>query len=216
MGSRENREAIAEEEKLLELYKELRTELRMQIQASNKLAMRGLAVIGAVTGYALYASVPALISIVPFIFGILFINRVTGSNEIHMYAVQLIELEKSLSEPGSPFRYEIRRGGAYGLQRAESGILGLPSMMNPFHTPVYIFFFMIVASYFMVIFAAIVVWVPNDPTLGATVQPILATLYAFLTGALVIVGVSHIRLRKRLRISVEYLLKEEQASGKSA
>lgn len=113
---------VTEEEMLLELYSELRSEVRMQIRLMNRSTARGVAVGGAIIGYALYATQPIFITLVPFIVGFLVVQVAQANIEVMMYARHMAEIESTLSESGSPFRYELVRGGAFGNRRGESDL----------------------------------------------------------------------------------------------
>lgn len=112
---------VSEEEMLLELYSELRSEVRMQMRLTNRTAARGIAVGGAIVGYALYANRLVFITLVPFVLGFLVVQVAQNLIDTMMSARHMVEIESALSEPGSPFRYELVSGGAFGDRRGTSG-----------------------------------------------------------------------------------------------
>lgn len=130
-------EELPHEEKLLRLYENLRSELRVRIRVANLRTTRGLALVGGVVGSAMVQSSFHLLAFVPIVFGVLFIDTVRSYNEVLSLSRHLVELERDLAPKQSSFQYEVRRGGAFGLARSQWGTFGWLSVANGARVVVY-------------------------------------------------------------------------------
>lgn len=83
----------SEDEKLLELQKEFRAEIRLLKRQSSRQILAGLTAIGAIVGYSLYAEILTPISSVPLVLGLIFIQEVRILNRIIRVARQMISIE---------------------------------------------------------------------------------------------------------------------------
>lgn len=190
--------AVPREEKLLTLYENLRAEIRVRIRVANVRATRGIAVVGGVVGSAMVQSSFHLLALVPIVFGILFVDTVRSYNEILSLSRHLVELERDLSERGSPFRYEVRRGGAFGLARNQWGTFGWLSVANGARIVifglVYLGAWAVLLSY----------WATPPRLFGVKVDTGLLGVFAVsLSAFLLAVALSHLAYRRRLSNEIE-------------
>ncbi|WP_135824537.1 hypothetical protein [Halorussus ruber] len=190
--------AVPREEKLLTLYENLRAEVRVRIRVANVRATRGIAVVGGVVGSAMVQSSFHLLALVPIVFGVLFVDTVRSYNEILAVARHLVELERDLAERGSPFQYEVRRGGAFGLARNQWGTFGWLSVANGARIiifgGVYLGSWAVLLSY----------WATPPRLFGVKIGTTLLAVFAVgLSVFLLAVGLSHLAYRRRLSTEIE-------------
>lgn len=207
-------EGLSEDEKLLELQKELRAEMRLLIRQESRQILTGLTAIGAIIGYSLYGENLTLISSVPLVLGLIFIEVVTTANGVMQIARQMIDVELELTERDSPFRYEIQRGVLVGTKwpsdRDESrawlhlNLHGVPSYAQ--------LAILVVVYVTSIVAAAQVFWPANGVSLlGVTVSR-NAVLYSYVlyTLLLAVVLASHLKLRKRQTDDARAAMAEER------
>lgn len=191
-------EELPDEEKLLRLYENLRSELRVRIRVANVRTTRGLALVGGVVGSAMVQSSFHLLAFVPIVFGVLFIDTVRSYNEVLSLSRHMVELERDLSEAESSFQYEVHRGGAFGLARSQWGTLGWLSVANGARVVVY---GLIYVGAWTVLLAY---WSPPPALFSVRIdRTALAAFALVLSGLLLAVGLSHLAYRRRLSNEIE-------------
>lgn len=191
-------DGVSEEAKLLTLYENLRAEVRLRIRVANVRTTRGLAVVGGVVGSAIVQGSFHLLAFVPLVFGVLFVDTVRSYNGILAVARHLVELERDLSEPGSAFRYEVRRGGAFGLARNQWGTFGWLSVANGARV-------VVIGAVYLGTWALLLAYWSAPPRIGP-IRVDRTALLAFalaLSGLLLAVGLSHLAYRRRLSADIE-------------
>lgn len=191
-------EKLPDEEKLLRLYENLRSELRVRIRVANVRTTRGLALVGGVVGSAMVQGSFHLLAFVPIVFGVLFIDTIRSYNEVLSLSRHMVELERDLSETHSPFQYEVRRGGAFGLARNQWGTFGWLSVANGARVVVY---GLIYVGAWTVLLAY---WSPPPALISVRIDRTALAAFALALSALLLaVGLSHLAYRRRLSGEIE-------------
>ena len=113
----------AEREVLIEFYGFAREEIDSESALHNKRIIQGLAVIGAVLGYAVLRGSLWVIAVTPFILGAVVIQTAISVQVVAKDARQLIEIERRLRSITELASWETRYGGYYGVESAGSGSL---------------------------------------------------------------------------------------------
>jgi hypothetical protein len=119
----------SKEDQLLQAHQILRTEIIEQLKMTNRATLRGIVAVAAIVGYAVTSGNQIVIGLVPVAMGYIFVRTA----ETHMWVAELArqtaEIEQELSEPGSPFRWELSQGGVLGDNEPSIGSLrGLKSV----------------------------------------------------------------------------------------
>lgn len=206
-------DGLSEDEKLLELQTELRAEVRLHIQQGSRQVLTGLTAIGAIIGYSLLAETAVPIASVPFVLGLILVESIKTANGVIRIARQMIDVEMALTEPDSPFRYEVQRGTLLGTKWPNDrgdpyAWLHLDLDGVPEYARLAILLAVYVAS---VVASAWVFWpVGGVSLLGATVsQSAVFGAYGAYTLLLAAVGSSHLLLRRRQTEEVGSLVAAE-------
>lgn len=122
---------LSQAERKLHVYNTLREEILKNAEITLRQNTRGIALIVITIGYSLQFGPKTVIGIVPGILGYLFIRNAESQVWMTTHARQIIEIEGDLSQSGSSFRYEIRRGGLLGTD--QTGLLNfkyIPSILR--------------------------------------------------------------------------------------
>lgn len=177
---------------LLTQYREVREEIRMELQSYYKLMTQGIVGLGLVTGYALSAGEFVFLSFVPAVMAFLFLLSTSGWNSVLVLAWHAAEIESEL--PYEAFSWERRYGGAVSNNRRTA--------LDPWETfPVAAVIGVGVVVYvvFLYVGYASVRGAGYDPVLGVPVSDLLAAAYALLTVIAAIAGYAHLRMKEKIR-----------------
>lgn len=99
-----------EMEALLTEYREMREEIRLLEELTQKRASRGITAIGFVIGYALLAPGGTIfVTVVPVMIGFLFLLTIQSTNTMFLLGRQVYDIEESI--PVENFGWEHRYGG---------------------------------------------------------------------------------------------------------
>jgi hypothetical protein len=215
MGDRSGGE-LSEEEMLLELQKGLRAEMRLHVRQGSRQVLSGITVIGAIIGYSLYAETLIPIASVPFVLGLVFIEAVDNANGVMRKARHMIDIEIRLTPPGSPFQYEIQRGVLLGSERPGAVSQSRPWLyLNLYGVPEYVRLGVLLITYVASIAAAVWVFWPPEPIAALMVSVSRGTLlagYVVYSLLLVVVGISHMELRRRHVADIERALGDSEVN----
>jgi len=103
---------VSHVERQLHVYDTLREEILTNIEVTLRQNTRGIALIIIIVGYSLQFGPETVLAVIPGILGYLLIRNAENQVWMATQARHIVEIEQNLStQPNSPFRYEIRRGG---------------------------------------------------------------------------------------------------------
>jgi hypothetical protein len=118
-GTESNEDAqqlLSKQELLLHAHGIYRDEIIQQIRMVNRTNLRGVVAVAAIIGYAVSSGTEAVVGLVPVAMAYIFVKSAGSHMWIATQAKQVAEIEKELSDPDSPFRWEIRRGATVGKE----------------------------------------------------------------------------------------------------
>jgi hypothetical protein len=104
----------SKEERLLQVHQTYRTEIVEQLKMTNRSNLRGVVAIAAIVGYAVSSGIEAVVGLIPVAMAYIFVKIASSSMWLTDLAVQIAEIERELSDEGSPIRWEMKRGAAVG------------------------------------------------------------------------------------------------------
>lgn len=185
------------EERQLHAYDTLRDEILVNVDATLSQNTRGIIAIGAVIGYALRFGPTTVVALVPVILGYLLVRNAESQVWMMTHARHLIELERALSSPDDPFRYEYRRGGLYGNDQI--GLLKLRDVPSAVRIVA-----AVVAYVVSVVIVTSVVWPDSPPVINdfRLTKERIWTGYLGLSVILAVVGISTVMYRRALKREV--------------
>ena len=187
--------SVPHAERQLHVYDTLREEILTNIKVTLRQNTRGIALIVIIAGYSLQFGPQTVLAVIPGILGYLFIRNAETQVWMATQARHIVEIEQRLSsQPDSPFRYEIRRGGLLGADQD-----GLKKYKNiPSICRIAIAGVAYIAS---VLYVIRIVW-PNgaQQIAGITVSSThLLLTYGALTVAVVITAVATLIYRRKIQ-----------------
>lgn len=186
------------QEAMLTQYRQTRQDLRRKTDRNDRRFVRGVAVLGVISGYAFQTDTLILVVFVPLVLGFLYVLGVQRWVDVHFLARQCLDIERAVDV--EEFGWETNYGGLIPDNRRHvDGPLWFRADEFPFLVGYTVGF----STYLLFIVGSIYVLLrPDLTTVPAPERYLLiagiAGFYTFFTGLLVLVWRSENRIRQRL------------------
>ncbi|WP_158055977.1 hypothetical protein [Halorussus halophilus] len=171
-----NGESLSEKQidVMLQQYLQLRNETMENIRQHNQRILSGIASLGLITGYALLAEDYWIVSVTPFILGLMMIQSFLTQRYLAAKSSASITLENRLSDVTPIFRWEKKYGGFYGdepelLRKSPSSIVGWDDILR--HS----LSLLAILVYLAAIYLSYITW-ESRPTILSSVDIYLLTV----------------------------------------